>query len=221
MNKKLLIAIAVPVILIAMVLGFFGFRWIKSTFFDGLKRDLPTFSKIYSNIPYDIIVQTGPRERIEITGDNKYGDKIEFEVLSGELKIKNNPRVPVERNGPQVLIFKKNIETITLANKGDAKVDSMSGNQIELESKDKGNIVVDNLTGKNLKATVRDSGDITASGKVDNIDANIVNGSGKINFLGVEAATATKKDVGTGTIKLNPNTVVAGDEKKATTTKKK
>ncbi len=220
MNKKLLIAIAIPVILIVLVLSFFGFRWIKSTFFDGLKKDLPSFSKIYSNIPYDITVTTGPKERIEITGDNKYGDKIEFEVVSGELKIKNNPRVPVERNGPQVLIFKKNIDSITVANKGDAKVDTMSGNEIKLESKDKGNIIVDNLITKNLVATVRDSGDITASGKSDNIDANIVNSSGKINLSGVEAETATKKDVGTGTIKLNPNTVLAGDEKKATTKKK-
>ena len=220
MNKKLLLLIGVPVLLIILVIGFFGFGWVKSTFFDGLKKDLPSFSKIYSNIPYDIVVQTGPKERIEITGDNKYGDKIDFEVVSGELKIKNNSKVPVERNGPQVVIFKKNVDTVILANKGDARVDSMSGNEIKLESKDKGNIVVDNLITKNLIVTVRDSGDITASGKSDNIDANVVNGSGKINLSGVEAATATKKDVGTGTIKFNANTVVAGDEKKTTTKKK-
>jgi Putative auto-transporter adhesin, head GIN domain len=214
--KKNYIILAIVFALI-LVGGFFAFRWIRTTFFDGLKRDLPTFSKIYSNIPYNIVVQNGPKERIEITGDNKYGDKIDFEVVSGELKLKNNPRVPVERNGPQILIYKKNLEAITLANKGDARIDTMSGNEIDLESKDKGNIIVDSLTSKTLVVTVRDSGDITASGKADAIEANIVNSSGKINLVGVEAPTAKKKDVGTGTVKFNPNTVVEGEEK----TKKK
>ncbi len=201
------------VLALIVIAGFFTFKWVYSNFFDGLKKDLPSFSKIYSNVPYNITVQNGPKERIEITGDNKYGDKIEFEVVLGELKLKNNPRLPVERNGPQILIFKNNLEEITLANKGDVKIDSMSGNEIKLESKDKGNIVVDNLQSKNLIVTVRDSGDITASGKVDSIEANIVNGSGKINLVGVEAATAKKKDIGTGTIKFNPNTKVEGDDK--------
>jgi Putative auto-transporter adhesin, head GIN domain len=214
--KKNYIILAV-VFAVVLVGGFFAFRWVHATFFDGLKRDLPVFSKIYSNIPYDIVVQNGPQERIEITGDNKYGDKIDFEVIGGELKLKNDSKVSVSRTGPQILIFKKNLESLTLANKGDARVDTMTGNEVDLESKDKGNIVVDSIEAKTLVATVRDSGDITASGKADAIEANVVNSAGKINLTGVDAPTAKKKDVGTGTIKFNPNTVVEGDEK----TKKK
>jgi Putative auto-transporter adhesin, head GIN domain len=211
MKKNYIIIGAITALI--LIGGFFAFRWIHATFFDGLKRDLPTFSKIYSNIPYDIVVQNGPRERIEITGDNKYGDKIDFEVVNGELKLKNDSKVSVSRTGPQILIFKKNLESLTLANKGDARVDTMTGNEVDLESKDKGNIVVDSIEAKTLVVTVRDSGDITASGKASAIEANVVNSSGKINLTGVDAPTAKKKDVGTGTIKFNPNTVIEGDEK--------
>jgi Putative auto-transporter adhesin, head GIN domain len=210
--KKNYIILGVVAILF-IVIGFFTFKWVHATFFDGLKRDLPPFSKIYSNLPYNITVQEGQKERIEITGENKYEDKIDFEVVSGELKLKNNPRVPVARNGPQILIFKKSINELVLANKGDAKVDSMSGTEINLEAKDKGGITVDNLEAKNLIVTVRDSGDILASGKADTIQANVVNASGKINLSAVEAKTASKKDIGTGTIKFSPNTVVEGEDK--------
>jgi flagellar basal body-associated protein FliL len=214
--KKNYIIIAI-VFVVILVGGFFAFRWISATYFDGLKKDLPAFSKIYSNIPYDIVVQNGPKERIEITGDNKYGDKIDFEVVSGELKLKNDSKVSVSRTGPQILIFKRSLNALTLANKGDARVDTMVGVEVNLESKDKGNILVDNVDAMILIATVRDSGDITASGMATTIEANVVNSAGKINLTGVDAPTAKKKDVGTGTIKFNPNTVVEGAEK----TKKK
>ena len=207
MKKSYLIIGFVILIVLAVLIG--GFFWFKNRF-DGVRENLPTFSSINDNLPYDVEILTAPSERIEITGDNKYGDKIDFEVVAGELKLKNNPRVAVQKNGPKITIYKKTLSSFVLSNKGDAHIDSMAGSAMFIDSKNKGNIVVDDVQGNVLTVSVRDNGDVIASGKVNSIIANIVNSAGKINLSGLIAPTATKKDIGTGSVKFHPDTVVDG-----------
>ena len=219
-NKKLQLML-IPIVLIIIGLLIAGFLWYKHNFLDGRKENLKPFTSINYNVPYNLSIFKSDKNRIEISNnENPYYDKIDFFVENNELKIKNLPKISIPKRGaPEIVIYAQSVSQIINNDKGNIKVDKMEGGEIVLEMKDKGNIEVANITAKILKATVRNRGDIIVdAGRVDAIEANIVNSSGKINLEGVESPTAKTKDIGTGTIKLNANTV---DETKEKTKSKK
>jgi Putative auto-transporter adhesin, head GIN domain len=187
-NKKILLLL-VPVGLIILGLIISGFIWAK------YKSD---------------------KNRIEISNnENPYYDKVDYYVINGELKVKglNNISVP-KRGAPTVVIYAKEINQLINNDKGNINMDNINGGEVVIEVKDKGNIDIDKVEAETLVTTVRSSGDINIkSGKAAKIEANVVNAGGKINLEGVESPTAKTKDIGTGTIKLNPSTVDETKEK--------
>jgi Putative auto-transporter adhesin, head GIN domain len=212
-TKLLLILVPVGIVLVGLLL--WGLWWAKTNFLDGTKTDVREFTSINSNIPYEIRVIKSDKNRVEVNNNENYNaDKIDFEIIDSELKLKSIPKLAVaSRGAPDVVIYAKNLSKIVSNSKGNIIVDTIISNNIDLESKDKGNITVSYIESKTLSATVRDSGDVKVeSGKTDSIVANIVNSGGKIDLSGVESPTAKTKDIGTGTIKLDPNTV---DESKS------
>lgn len=217
-KKMLFIIIPLAALLIGLLI--WGLLFLKNNFLGGRKENLKPFTSIIYNVPYTLTVVASDKDRIEISNnENYYYDKIEYEITNGQLKVHNIPKISVAKRGaPEVLIYSKALSGIINNDKGNISVDKIASNNIDLESKDKGSILIENLESKNLTATVRSTGDITVnSGKTDYIEANIVNSSGKINLEGVEAPKAKTKDIGTGTIKLNANTV---DESKVKAKKK-
>jgi Putative auto-transporter adhesin, head GIN domain len=215
-DKKMLFVI-IPVCLLFIGLLIWGFMFFKNNYLGGRKEDLKAFSSINYNVPYVLNVIASDKDRIEISNnDNVYYDKIEYEITGDQLKVHNIPKISVSKRGaPEILIYAKSLNGIINNERANINVDKIiSSNEITLESKDKGNITVENIESKKLSATVRSTGDIIVnSGKTDYIEANIVNSGGKINLEGVEAPTAKTKDIGTGTIKLNTNTVDETKEK--------
>jgi flagellar basal body-associated protein FliL len=218
-KKMLFIIIPIAVLLIGLVI--WGLVFVKKNYLDGRKENLKPFTSINYNVPYTLTVIAGDKDRIEISNnDNYYNDKIDYEINNGQLKVHNLPKISVAKRGaPEVLIYTKSLSGIINNDKGNINVNKIVGNEITLESKDKGNINVESIESKKLTTTVRSTGDIIVnSGKTEYIEANIVNSGGKINLEGVEAPRAKTKDIGTGTIKLNANTV---DESKAKSEVKK
>ncbi len=214
-NKKVLLLL-IPIVLVIVGLLIAGFLWYKHNFLDGRKENLKSFTSINYNVPYNLSIFKSDKNRIEISNnDNAYYDKIDFFVENNELKVKNIPKISVSKRGaPEIVIYAQSLNQIINNDKGDITVDKMEGSEAVLDMKDKGNIEVGNIIAKTLKTTVRDGGDILVnSGKVDSVEANIVNPNGKINLEGLESPTAKTKDIGTGTIKLNPNTVDQTKEK--------
>jgi hypothetical protein len=213
-KKMLFIIIPIGLILVASLI--LGLIYLKNNFLGGRKEDLRPFTSINYNVPYTLNVIQGDKDRIEISNnDNVYYDKIEYEINNGQLKVHNIPKISVSKRGaPEILIYTKTLNGVINNDKGNISINKLVGNEIDLESKDKGNITVENIESKKLIATVRSTGDIIVnSGKTDFIEANIVNSGGKINLEGVESPKAKTKDIGTGTIKLNANTVDESKEK--------
>ena len=214
-NKNVLF-ILIPIVLIILGLLIAGLLWYKHNFLDGRKENLKSFTSVNYNVPYNLSIFKSDKNRIEISNnENPYYDKIDFYIENNELKVKNIPKISVPKRGaPEIIIFAQSLNQIVNSDNGNIAVDKMEGGEVTLDMKGKGNIEVGNIVAKTLKATVRDSGDIIVDvGKVDMIEANIVNSSGKINLEGVESPTAKTKDIGTGTIKLNANTVDQTKEK--------
>jgi Putative auto-transporter adhesin, head GIN domain len=209
-NKKILLLL-VPVGLIIVGLLIAGFIWAKHNFLDGRKADIgERFTSINYNAPYNLSIYKSDKNRIEISNnENPYYDKIDYYVLNGELKVKGLANISIPKRGaPTVIIYAKEINQLINNDKGNITMDSIAGGQIVIEDKDKGNIDIDKVEAETLVTTVRSSGDINIkSGKAQKIEANIVNAGGKINLEGVESPNAKTKDIGTGTIRLNPNTV--------------
>jgi Putative auto-transporter adhesin, head GIN domain len=220
-NKKILL-LFVPVALIIVGLLIAGFVWVKHNFLDGRKADIgERFTSINYNVPYNLNIYKSDKNRVEISNnENPYYDKVDYYVLNGELKIKGLPNISVPKRGaPTIVIYAKEINHLINNDEGNIIVDAISGAEVNIESKDKGNIEIDKVESETLVTTVRSSGDIKIkSGKTTKIEANVVNAGGKIDLTGVESPTAKTKDIGTGTIKLNPNTV---DETKAKSKDKK
>jgi Putative auto-transporter adhesin, head GIN domain len=213
-DKKMLFLI-IPIALILIGLLSWGFMFFKNNYLGGRKEDLKPFTGINYNVPYILTVIASDKDRIEISNnDNVYYDRIEYEINNGQLKISNIPKISVSKRGaPEILIYAKSLNGITNSERATIAVDKMTGDEIILEATDKGNIMVANIESKKLTTTVRSTGDITVKGgKTDFIEANIVNSGGKIDLQGVESPKAKTKDIGTGTIKLNANTV---DESKS------
>jgi Putative auto-transporter adhesin, head GIN domain len=214
-KKMLLVIIPIGILLIAALV--WGLFYLNNNFLGGRKEDLRPFTSINYNVPYTLNVIQGDKDRIEISNnDNIYYDKIEYEINNGQLKVHNIPKISVSKQGaPEILIYSKNLNGIINNDKGNIGINKIVGNEIELESKDKGNITVESIESKKLVATVRSTGDIIVnSGKTGYIEANIVNSGGKINLEGVESPKAKTKDIGTGTIKLNANTIDETKSKK-------
>jgi hypothetical protein len=215
-DKKTLFVL-VPICIILIVLLFMGFFWYKNNFLDGRKTDIKErFTSIVYNVPYELQIIKSDKNRIEITkNDNPYGDEISFDIKNNELKITNIPKISIPKNRAQtVIIYAKELTKLVNNSKGNIEVDSITSDEIELDTNEKGNITVNQIQSKKLTTTSKDSGDIVVKeGKTEYIEASIVNSSGKINLTGVEAPTAKTKDIGTGTIKLNPNTKDQTEEK--------
>lgn len=215
-NKKILLLL-VPVGLIIIGLLIAGFIWAKYNFLDGRKADIgEKFTSINYNVPYNLNIYKSDKNRIEISNnENPYYDKVDYYVLNGELKVKGLANISVPKRGaPTIVIYAKEINQLINNDKGNIIVDVINGTEINIEDKDKGNIDIDKVEAETLVTTVRSSGDIKIkSGKAQKIEANIVNAGGKINLEGVESPKAKTKDIGTGTIKLNANTVDESKEK--------
>lgn len=214
-NTKLLLVI-VPLVIILIGLLIWGFIFYKNNWLDGRKTDVGQFSSINSNLPYSVRIIKSDKNRVEVSyNENYYYDRIDFDIIEGELKLKSVPKLSVAKlRAPEVLIYSTSLSKVINNNKGNITIDSIVGTNVELDSKDKGNIMVETLTATQLTASVHDSGNVVVnSGKAGSIEANVVNSGGKINLIGVESPTAKVKDIGTGTIKLNPSTVVEGEKK--------
>jgi hypothetical protein len=216
LDKKTLF-ILIPVGIIVLVLLFMGFFWVKNNFLDGRKTDIKeNFTSITYNVPYELQIIKSDKNRIEITkNDNPYGDEIYFDVKNNDLKITNIAKISVPKNRAQtVIIYANSLSKVINNNKANIEIDNIEADEVELDTNEKGNILVNRMKSKNLIATSKDSGDITIkSGQTDFIEANVVNSSGKINLVGVESPAAKTRDIGTGTIKLNPNTKDQTEEK--------
>jgi hypothetical protein len=215
-NTKLLFVL-IPIGLLIVVVLVGGFFWYKSSFMDGRKTDISQrFTSLNYNVPYELTIIKSDKNRIEISNNNNtYNDEIDFVVTNSELKLTNKPKVSVPKTGaPTVVIYTKELSKVINNDKGNIEIDKISGTEVEIDAKDKGNIIVGSIESTKLIVAVRDTGDVTVkSGKTGLIEANIVNSSGKINLEGVESPSAKTKDIGTGTIKLNPNTIDETKEK--------
>jgi Putative auto-transporter adhesin, head GIN domain len=206
-TKLLLILVPVGIVLVGLLL--WGLWWAKTNFLDGTKTDVREFTSINSNIPYEIRVYKSDKNRVEVNNNENYNaDRIDFEIIDNELKLRSIPKIAVaSRGAPDVVIYTNDLQKIINNSKGNITVDKIEANNVVLESKDKGNITVGEVLSKTLDVTVRNSGDIKVeSGNTESIEANIINSGGKIDLIGVEALTAKTKDIGTGTIKFNPKT---------------
>ena len=145
------------------------------------ERDVKSFDKIESSGSYDIYVQVGEEQSLEITFDDNLIDLITTRVSGKTLKISNRDSYS-SRNTCRVDITIPELEKVSLSGSGDIEIVDLDETSFTFK-----------LSG---------SGDLRASGRVEELEIRL-SGSGDIDTRDLLADDTYCKISGSGSVKLH------------------
>jgi DUF4097 and DUF4098 domain-containing protein YvlB len=184
------------------------------------ERDLPEFTRIENLGPFDVFVESGPRQQVRITFDDNLIDLIETEVRGKTLKIYCDESYRADR-GCKVEITVAELDRITMRGSGDITAEGLTNRRFKCETRGSGDITLNSLTSKSVRCSISGSGDIEisnlkadylecrisgsgnldAAGAVEDVDIS-VSGSGDVNTRGLTARTASVLVRGSGDVRV-------------------
>ena len=170
-------------------------------------RSLPPFERIEVCSSFDVDVEVGPEQSLEVAADSNLlervttrvrGDTLEITLLNGSYSFRHGPRVAVRV--PQ-------LTGLSLAGSGDVRISGLKGAGFELDLTGSGDVIVageierleaeiagsgefhlDQLQARHARVSITGSGDVDVHA-LESLDAHIA-GSGDIRYRGRPATTA-------------------------------
>jgi hypothetical protein len=169
------------------------------------KRELPAFTELETNGPFDIQISCGQPQSFEISGDDNLLPLIKTEVDGNRLKIKTerglSPKTPLK-----LVIALKNIEKIDTSGITRIKLKNVDNDRLALEASGAGKLDADGKT-KDLKLSLSGAGQMDLSElKAVKADVNC-SGAGQISLFASEELKADLSGAGKITYYGNPKTV--------------
>jgi len=141
-------------------------------------RDLPAFSKIHSSGAFDVTVEVGQTQRVQITYDDNLVALVETEVTDGTLEIRSR-KSHCSRHECEIQVAVPDLDELLLTGSGD--------------------IVVENLNADRFRCVIQGSGDIRAEGRARELQIR-VSGSGDIDARHLIAQDAFVRVSGSGDV---------------------
>jgi len=161
------------------------------------------FEGISVSVPHKVIVATGKAPGVRASGDRKSLDRLEVEVTSGTLRIreKKSDTWFSWKDGEMLTIYvtTHTLSSARLDGSGDIAVDRMKGQEVKLSLAGSGDLNVGVVTADNLDVSLAGSGDMAMTGTCGAASFSIA-GSGDIEAPGLKCQSLTGKIAGSGDI---------------------
>ena len=163
------------------------------------------FNKINLSGSPDVQVAVGGQPSVRAEGDAETLERLEVNVVDGELRIRIRPGGSSSwfgsRRGITVHVTVPSLSAATLAGSGDINIDRVQGQAFAATVGGSGDIEVRELRVGNASFALTGSGGISATGGAQRANATL-SGSGDLRLGRFEAAEATVSLVGSGGIAL-------------------
>jgi len=154
-------------------------------------------------VPHKVIVATGKAPSVRAVGDQRSIDRLEVEVASGTLRIRQKKTDTwfSWKDGEMLTIYvtTHTLSSARLAGSGDVAVDRMKGQEVKLSLAGSGDLNVGVVTADNLDVSLAGSGDMAMTGTCGAATISIA-GSGDIDAPGLKCQSLTGKIAGSGDI---------------------
>jgi hypothetical protein len=161
------------------------------------------FEGISVSVPHKVIVTTGKAPSVRAVGDQKSIDRLEVEVTSGTLRIreKKSDTWFSWKDGEVLTIYvtTHTLDSARLAGSGDVAVDRMKGQDVKLSLAGSGDLNVGVVTADRMDVSLAGSGDMAMTGTCGAATISIA-GSGNIDAPGLKCQSLTGKIAGSGDI---------------------
>ena len=160
------------------------------------------FDKINLTGSPDVRVAVGGQPSVRAEGDAAELERLEIQVVGGELRIGMRPGTWVgSHRGIIIHVTVPSLQAASIAGSGDINIDRVQGQAFAATVGGSGDLDVGQLRVGNASFNLTGSGGIRASGGASRIDA-AVNGSGDLSLAGFETGDATISVVGSGDVAL-------------------
>jgi Putative auto-transporter adhesin, head GIN domain len=148
----------------------------------------------------DVEVTIGKTFSVSATGPQKLLDKLELktegDVLTIDRKADDGSVISIG-SGPKIRITMPAVSAVFVEGSGSVSVDSITGDQLQVDVTGSGEFAVADLQIKNLEATIEGSGDATFAGSVASTKVSVA-GSGSFQAEKLTAGIAAIEVDGSG-----------------------
>ena len=158
------------------------------------------FDKINLAGSPDVVVAIGGQPSVRADGDAADLERLEVNVVNGELRIGMRPGSGSwtgSRRGIILHVTVPSLQAASISGSGDINIDRIQGQSFAATVGGSGDLDVGNLRVGEASFAVTGSGGIRASGGATRANASL-NGSGDLSLAGFEAGDATVSLVGSG-----------------------
>jgi hypothetical protein len=164
------------------------------------KRELDAFDRIESRGPFDLIVQVGPEQSVEVFIDDNLMEVVFTEVHRGTLEIFSDDNVRSHRRS-RIEVTVPKLEEVEVSGSGDIDIAGLNSEMFDLRISGSGDIDFQDVQAGEMLIRVSGSGDIRADGTVELLDISI-NGSGDIDARDLEAKEVEAHISGSGDVRV-------------------
>jgi hypothetical protein len=172
------------------------------------------FSRIQSNVPFDVHVHTGAAPSVRAQGPQEALDRLIVEVVNGELVIRSkagswwsgwnwhHEKALIEVSGPM-------LNAATLSGPGNLTIDLIRARTFNATLRGPGDLMIDAIETGDATFTLEGPGDLSVKGRAATAHVTL-RGPGDVRASGLTVRDATVSLSGPGDIALGATGVVSG-----------
>jgi hypothetical protein len=168
------------------------------------ERDLPSFNKIISEGSFDVYVEYGTRQSVEVEIDDNLLEYVKTEVSGSRLTISVRNNRCMRPDVKNVYISTPDIQSVSIHGSGSVRLDNVEKENMNLEIAGSGDIFADHLLTENLTVEIKGSGDVQLDGFATFAELKI-DGSGDIDARDMSIDTCYADILGSGDMELRVN----------------
>lgn len=152
----------------------------------------------------NVVVRVGVAESVTATGPDDVLDRLEVEVVNGELRIGREKKWKLgwsRDSKPAVItVTLPRIRGASVAGSGDMDVDRAQANAFEGSVAGSGNLSVNRLQAASASLSIAGSGNASVTGQAGSVDISVA-GSGNMSAGGLKAERAKIRIAGSGDVR--------------------
>lgn len=172
-------------------------------------RNFPVsgFDRLGGSGPWDVRVHTGAAPSVNAVGDREMLDRLQIEVVGGQLKIGTKPGSWFGgwhwgHSHTRIDVTVPMLQSVSLSGPGDVTVDAIRAPHLDLHLSGPGDIRIGHVETKSIAIDLSGPGDITLDGRAGNARVRL-SGPGDIHGKGLTVGDVDVSLSGPGTITLD------------------
>jgi hypothetical protein len=162
---------------------------------------VPSFDRLSARGSAAVVVRTGATPSVVASGDPRDLDRLEIEVVNGELRTGMKKisgwNWSASKTPLTIVVTTPGLRSVALAGSGDVDVDRVSGQAFAASLAGSGDLRLRQLDSADVRMNLAGSGDVTAAGRCRSAEMSIA-GSGDIRAGSLRCEAVRLSVVGSG-----------------------